>query len=110
MTQTDNLAWAIGFAKWPFLKMVSFLEYLVFFGAVFFTELLKCGCRINFCIFLEFQFLSQTDNFAWAIGFTKWTIFKMVSFLEYLAFFRAVFAQNYFNVVEESISACFFEF
>ena len=28
----------IGFALWPMFKMVSFLEYLVFFGAVFCTE------------------------------------------------------------------------
>ena len=26
------------FALWPIFKMVSFLEYLVFFGAVFCTE------------------------------------------------------------------------
>ena len=29
---------AIAFAKWPIFKMLSFLEYLVFLGAVFCTE------------------------------------------------------------------------
>ena len=31
-------AWAIAFARWPIFKMFSFLEYLVFFGAVFCLE------------------------------------------------------------------------
>ena len=41
LTQTDSFtkaiafAWAIAFARWPILKMVLFLEYLVFLGAVF---------------------------------------------------------------------------
>ena len=45
-TQTDHfakaiaIAWAIAFARWPIFKIVSFLEYLVFFRAVFCTELL----------------------------------------------------------------------
>ena len=29
------MAFAWAFALWPIFKMVSFLEYLVFFGAVF---------------------------------------------------------------------------
>ena len=33
-----NFAKAIAFARWPILKMVSFLEHLVFFGAVFCTD------------------------------------------------------------------------
>ena len=38
MTQSDSFSWAIAFSLWPIFKMVSFLEYLVFFGAVFCTE------------------------------------------------------------------------
>ena len=38
MSQSEDFAWAIAFARWPIFKMLSFLEYLVFFGAVFFTE------------------------------------------------------------------------
>ena len=39
---------AIHFARWPIFNMVSFLEYLVFFRAVFCTELVQCEYRIDF--------------------------------------------------------------
>ena len=39
---------------------------------------------------LEFEFLNQADYFAKAIAFVRWPIFKLVSFLEYLAFSEAV--------------------
>ena len=45
---------AIGFARWPNFQIVSFLEYLVFFRALFATEQLKCSWRIVFCLFLAF--------------------------------------------------------
>ena len=45
---------------------------------------------ISACFF-EFYFLTQSDHFGKAIAFAKWLIFKMVSFLKYLVFFRAVF-------------------
>ena len=35
--------------------------------------------------------MTQTDHFAWDIAFAKWPTFKIVSFLKYLMFFRAVF-------------------
>ena len=38
LTQTEYFAWAIAFALWPFLGIfitVSFMEYQLFFGAVF---------------------------------------------------------------------------
>ena len=38
MRKSEDFAWAIAFACWPVLKMVSFLEYFVFFGAVFRLE------------------------------------------------------------------------
>ena len=41
--------------------------------------------------FLEFYFFSQSEDFAWAIAFAWFPISKMVSFLEYLVFFGAVF-------------------
>ena len=41
--------------------------------------------------FLEFSFLTRSEDFARAIAFALWPIFKMVSFLEYLVFFGAVF-------------------
>ena len=40
LTQTDHFGKAIGFGKWLIFKKVSFLEYLVFFGAVYCTKLL----------------------------------------------------------------------
>ena len=46
---------------------------------------------ISACFF-EFEFLTQTGHFDKAIAFAKGPIFKMVSFLEYLVFFRAVFS------------------
>ena len=35
LIQSDDFAWAIAFACWPILKILSFVEYFVFFGAVF---------------------------------------------------------------------------
>ena len=40
--------------------------------------------------FLELQFLTESEDFAKPLAFARWPIFKMVSFLEYLAFFREV--------------------
>ena len=42
---------ALDFTRWPIFNSVSFLEYLVFFGAVFCAELLQCEHRIDFDIF-----------------------------------------------------------
>ena len=50
-----------------------------------------------FRMFLAFLIFNQTDHFAktigfaWAKVFARWPIFKIVSFLQYLVFFRAVF-------------------
>ena len=35
---------------------------------------------------LEFYFLTQSEDFAWAIAFAWWPIFRMAAFLEYLVF------------------------
>ena len=42
---------AIDFARWLIFNIVSFLEYLVFFRAVFCEELLQCEYRIGFYMF-----------------------------------------------------------
>ena len=42
---------AIDYARRPILNIVSFLEYLVFFRAVFCKELLQCEYRIDFDMF-----------------------------------------------------------
>ena len=51
MTQSEDFAKAIAFAWWAILKMVSFLEYLVFFEAVFCTEQREIICRMDFDMF-----------------------------------------------------------
>ena len=42
---------AIDFARLPIFNIVSFLEYLKFFRAVFCTELHQCEYRIDFDMF-----------------------------------------------------------
>ena len=42
---------AIDFARWPIFYIVSFLEYLVFFRAVFCAKLLQSEYRIDFDMF-----------------------------------------------------------
>ena len=51
MTQSDDFGKAIAFVWWPIFKMVLFLEYLVFFGAVFCTQQLKMIFRMDFHMF-----------------------------------------------------------
>ena len=84
--------------KWPILKILSFLEYLVVFRASFFTEQLQCSCGIVFRMFLAFLIFDPKRPFCKAyslcMGYTlclKWPIFKILSFLEYLVVFPACF-------------------
>ena len=51
LTQNEHFAKPIALPKWPIFKIVLFLEYLMFFGAVFCTELLYCARRIDFWMF-----------------------------------------------------------
>ena len=41
--------------------------------------------------------MTQTVHFAWAIDLPKWSIFKMISFLEYWLIFPAVFCTEQLN-------------
>jgi len=84
---------AIAFTRWPIFKIFSFFEHFVFFGAFFAQNNSKVLVKWLLECFYHFKFLTQTDHFAkaWAIAFTRWPIFKMVLFLEYLVFFGAVF-------------------
>ena len=50
MLKIGHLSKAKAFARWPIFSIVSFLEYLVLFRAVFFTELLQSEYRIDFDI------------------------------------------------------------
>ena len=57
--------------------------------------------------FLRYYFLTQSEDFAWAIAFAWWLIFKMRSFLEYLEFLEHFFALNNSKLFEEWILTCF---
>ena len=64
-----------------------------------------------FRCFRQFKFLAQIEYFAKAIASTRWPIFNIVSFLECLVFFRAVFCTGlYSNMNTESILTCFRQF
>ena len=49
--------------------MISFLEYLVFFGAVVCTENIKMICRMDFDMFFGILIFDESQDFAWAISF-----------------------------------------
>ena len=95
--KASAIPWAIVFARWQMFKIVSFLGYLVFFPAFLCTEQLYCAYRYVSRMFLDMSIFDQTDHFekatafAWAIASGRWAILKIVSFLEYLVFFPAVF-------------------
>ena len=66
-------------------------EYLVIFKRFFAEKNSNVLPEPFFGRFWLFEFLSQTDHFAKSTAFARWPIFKMVSFLEYLVFFEALF-------------------
>ena len=111
LTQTDNFTWAIAFANWPIFKMVSFLEYLVFFRTVFCRKLLQCACRFDLCMFFGILIFDPNRQFCMGYRLCKMADFQngLISGL-FGVFARGFFAQNYFNVLVESIFACFLEF
>ena len=82
-------AWAI--ARWPIFKIVSFLEYLVFFAAVFCTEQLRCAYRYVFRMFLDVLNFDPNLSFFKGYSLCKMAVFKILSFLEYLVFFAESF-------------------
>ena len=77
MTQNEHFAKPIALPKWPIFKIVLFREYLVFFGAVFCTELLYCACRIDFRMF--FFILIFDPNLAFCKAYS---VGKMADFLK----------------------------
>ena len=100
LTQTDHFARAIyslcmGYSLCKmadFQKLSHFLNILCFCQQFFFTEQLLYSCKMVFCMFLAFLIFDPNWPFCMGyIAFARWAIFKIVSFLEYLVFFRAVF-------------------
>ena len=64
-------------------------------------------------VFMHFQFLTQSDDFAKSIAFAWWpflAIFKMLSFFEYQLLFGAVFCIEQLQCVVETFLACFYAF
>ena len=104
MTQNEHLAKPIALPKWPIFKILLFLEYLVFFGAVFCTQLLYCARRIDFCMLFGILIF---EHLAKPIALPKWPILKIVLFLEYLVFFGAVFCTELFYCARR-IDFCMF--
>ena len=86
--------------------MLSYLDYLVFLQAVFCTEQLYAFRRIIFSMFLRKKKLKITCPFCMGYRLTKWRIFKMLSYLDYLVFRTRFFAQNNSMHSVESFSAC----
>ena len=97
--ESQDFAWAISFAWWPIFKMISFLEYLVFFGAVFCTEQLKMICRMDFDMFFGILIFAPKWRFCMGYRLCIWPIFKMISFLEYLVFFGVVFCTEQLKMI-----------
>ena len=95
--KTIGFAWAKAFARWPIFKIVSFLQYLVFFEWFFpqndsnLTVELFFPCFWHFYIFTLTDHFTRTIAFAWAIAFARWPIFKIVPLFQYLVFFRSFF-------------------
>ena len=92
LTQADHFDKAIAFAKWPILKMVSFLEYLVFFRAVFLHRATLMCLKNGFLhFFFGILILDPTRPFLQGYSLCNCKMADFMSFLEYLAFFLAVF-------------------
>ena len=99
MTQSEDFAKAIAFAWCAILKMVSFLEYLVFFEAVFCTEQLEMICRMDFDMFFGILIFDPKWGFCKGYSLCWCAMLKMVSFLEYLVSFEAVFCTEQLEMI-----------
>ena len=79
--------------------MVSFLEYLVFFEAVFFTEQLGMICRMDFDKCFGILIFDPEWGFCKGYNLCMMAIFKMVSYLEYLVFFEVGFCLEQLEMI-----------
>ena len=81
-------------------KSSHFSNIWCFFERLFAQKKSNVLLRWILACFWLFQCLTQTDHFAkaldfaWAIGFGRWPIFKIVSFPEYLVFVRTAFCTD----------------
>ena len=67
----SHFAWAIDLPKWRILKIISYLDYLVFFQRVFCTEQLYAFRRIIFSMVLRKKKLKITCPFSMGYRLTK---------------------------------------
>ena len=109
--------WAIAFARRPIFKIVSFLEYLVFFRALFFGEQLYHSCRMVFRMFLAFLIFDPTCPFCKRYGLgMDYSLCKIADFQNcpisriFGVFASSFFAQNNCAVLVERLFACFWHF
>ena len=103
MTQSDDFAKAIYrlcLLGCPIFKIISFLQYLVFFQAVFCTEQLEITFTIDFDMFFGILIIDPKWRFCkgYRLCILGWPIFKIVSFLQYLVFFEAVFCTKQLEI------------
>ena len=72
-------------------QILLFLEYFVFLGRFFAHNNSKLFVEWILTCFFEFEFLSQSEDFAWAIAFAGWPIFKNALISRIFGVFWSVF-------------------
>ena len=92
-TFCKNCSLCMGYSlcKMAILKIVSFLEYLLFFRAVFCTEQLQCSSSMVFDMFLAFLIFDPNWPFCKGYCVSKMADFKNCLISRIFAVFRAVF-------------------
>ena len=109
MSQSENFAWAIAFAWWPIFKMLSFLEYFVFFGAVFFTEQLYMISRMDFDMFFGVLIFEPKWGFCMGYSLCMMADFQNALISRTFVFFlERFFALNNCKWFVEWMLTCFF--
>ena len=106
-TQTDHFAKSIAFQDGRFSKWSHFSNIWCFMQRFSPQNNSNVLVEYFFARFWPFEFLTQTDHFAKSIAFRRWPIFKMVSFLEYLVFFQAVFCTEQLSRAFRIVSRTF---
>ena len=77
MIQTDHFGKAIAFAKLLIFKMVSFLEYLVFFRAVLCAQVFQCANIIDFYMLFGILIFDPNRSFWQGYSLCKMTDFQI---------------------------------
>ena len=109
MSQSEDFAWAIAFAWWPIFKMLSFLEYFVFFGAVFFTEQLYMISRMDFDMFFGVLIFEPKWGFCMGYSLCMMADFQNALISRTFVFFlERFFALNNCKWFVEWMLTCFF--